>query len=53
MVTQLSTIDQEIDQDTKKLIKIKTREHDIINLKLVQKEIDEQLVAVAKCTSRI
>lgn len=53
IVTQLSTVDQEVDQDTKKLIKIKTREHDIINLKLVQEEIDEQLVAVEKCTSKI
>ncbi|XP_012214733.1 uncharacterized protein [Linepithema humile] len=50
MVRQLSTVDQEVDQDTNKLIKIKTREHDIVNLKLVQKEIDEQLVAVEKCT---
>jgi len=53
IVTQLSTVDQEVDQDTKKLIKIKTREHDIINLNLVQKEIDEQLVAIAKYISKI
>ena len=53
MVTQLSTVDQEINQDTKKLMKIKRREHDIINLNLAQKEIDEQLVEVAKCTSKI
>ncbi|XP_070148715.1 uncharacterized protein [Polyergus mexicanus] len=38
MITQLATIAQEIDQDTKKLMKIKSRERDIINLSLAQKE---------------
>lgn len=50
MVTQLATIAQEIDQDAKKLMKIKSRERDIINLSLAQKEIDMQLAAVTECT---
>lgn len=53
MVTQLATIAQEIDQDAKKLMKIKSRERDIINLSLAQKEIDMQLAAVTECTSKI
>lgn len=53
MVTQLATIAQEIDQDTKKLMKIKSRERDIINLSLAQKEVDVQLAAVTECTSKI
>jgi len=50
LVTQLATVAQEIDQDAKKLIKIKTRERDIINLSTAQKEADAQLIAVTKCT---
>lgn len=50
MVMQLATVAQEIDQDTKKLIKLKIRECDIINLSLAQKEVDAQLAAVEKCT---
>ncbi|XP_070148714.1 uncharacterized protein [Polyergus mexicanus] len=50
MITQLATIAQEIDQDTKKLMKIKSRERDIINLSLAQKEVDAQLAAVTECT---
>jgi len=53
MVTQLATVAQEIDQDIQKLIKIKTRERDIINLSLAQKEADAQLIAVTRCTSKI
>jgi len=53
MVTQLATVAQEIDQDMQKLIKIKTRERDIINLSLAQKEADAQLIAVTRCTSKI
>lgn len=53
MVTQLATIAQEIDQDAKKLMKIKSRERDIINLSLAQKEIDAQITAVTECTSKI
>jgi len=53
LVTQLATMDQELDQITKKLIKIKTRERDIINLTLVQTEIDKQLVEINKCLSKI
>ncbi|XP_012542871.1 uncharacterized protein LOC105840463 isoform X2 [Monomorium pharaonis] len=49
LVTQLATVAQEIDQDTKKLIKIKTRERDIINLSLAQKEVDAQLIIITKC----
>ncbi|XP_014470694.1 PREDICTED: uncharacterized protein LOC106742352 [Dinoponera quadriceps] len=50
MITQLATITQEIDQDMKKLIKIKTREQDIKNLSLEQTETDVQLAAIIKCT---
>ncbi|XP_011265679.1 uncharacterized protein LOC105257030 [Camponotus floridanus] len=50
MITQLATIAQEIDQDAKKLMKIKSRERDIINLSIAQKEIDAQLAAVTECT---
>ena len=50
MVTQLATIAQEIDQDTKRLMKLKIRECDIINLCLAQKEVDAQLAAVKECT---
>ncbi|XP_029156785.1 uncharacterized protein LOC114929360 [Nylanderia fulva] len=50
MVTQLATIVQQIDQDTKKLIKLKIRVRDIINLSLAQKEVDAQLAAVKECT---
>ncbi|XP_011168315.2 uncharacterized protein LOC105201808 [Solenopsis invicta] len=50
LITQLATVAQEIDQDTKKLIKIKTRERDIINLSLAQKETDAQVTAITKCT---
>jgi len=53
MVTQLATVAQEIDQDIQKLIKIKTRERNIINLSLAQKEADAQLIAVTRCTSKI
>lgn len=53
MVTQLATIAQEIDQDTKRLMKLKIRECDIINLCLAQKEVDAQLAAVKECTSKI
>lgn len=53
IVTQLVTVEQEIDRDMQKLIKIKTRERDIINLSLAQKEADAQLIAVTKCTSKI
>lgn len=53
IVTQLVTVEQEIDRDMQKLIKIKTRERDIINLSLAQKEADTQLIAVTKCTSKI
>lgn len=53
LITQLATVAQEIDQDTKKLIKIKTRERDIINLSLAQKETDAQVTAITKCTSKI
>jgi hypothetical protein len=53
LITQLVTVAQEIDQDTKKLIKIKTRERDIINLSLAQKETDAQVIAITKCTSKI
>lgn len=53
MVTQLATVAQEIDQDTQKLIKIKTRERDIMNLSLAQKEADAQLIAVTKCTGKV
>ncbi|KYN09925.1 PREDICTED: uncharacterized protein LOC108769368 isoform X2 [Trachymyrmex cornetzi] len=48
MIMQMAAIAQEIDQDTQKLIKIKTRERDIINLSLAQKEADCQLIAVTK-----
>lgn len=51
-IAQLATIAREIDQDTTKLIKIKTREHDVVNLSLAQKEIDMQLAAVTKYTSK-
>ncbi|XP_018315355.1 uncharacterized protein [Mycetomoellerius zeteki] len=50
MVMQIAALAQEIDQDTQKLIKIKTRERDIINLSLAQKEADVQLIAVTKYT---
>lgn len=50
MVIQLATVAQEIDQDTQKLMKIKARERDIINLSLAQKEADAQLIEVSKCT---
>ncbi|KAL6261367.1 hypothetical protein P5V15_006465 [Pogonomyrmex californicus] len=50
MIRQLATVAQEIDQDTRKLIKIKTRERDIMNLSLAQKETDAQLIAITKCT---
>ncbi|EZA52160.1 hypothetical protein DMN91_010132 [Ooceraea biroi] len=50
MVMQLATVAQELDQDTQKLIKIKKRERDVINLHLEQEEIDVQMDAVAKCT---
>lgn len=53
MASQLATVAQEIDQDTEKLIKITRRERDVTNLSLAQKEIDEQLAAVTKCTSEI
>lgn len=53
MVTQLATVAQEIDRDTEKLIKIKTREREIINLSLAQKMADAQLIAVTKCISKI
>lgn len=53
IITQLVTVEQEIDQDMQKLIKIKTRERDIINLSLAQKETDAQLIAVTKCTGKI
>lgn len=46
MVTQLATLTQEIDQDMKKLIQVKQREHDIIHLSLAQKEVDAQLTAI-------
>ncbi|XP_032683289.1 uncharacterized protein LOC116849831 [Odontomachus brunneus] len=49
MITQLATITQEIDQDMKKLIKIKTREQDIKNLTLAQAETDMQVAALTKC----
>lgn len=52
-VIQLATVAQEIDQDMRKLIKIKTRECDIINLSLAQQEADAQLIAVTKCTSKV
>lgn len=52
IVMQLATIAQEIDQDTKKLIKLKIRERDIINLSLTQEEVDAQLAVVAKCISK-
>ncbi|KYN04008.1 hypothetical protein ALC62_04772, partial [Cyphomyrmex costatus] len=50
MVMLIAAIGQEIAQDTQKLIKIKTRERDIINLSLAQKEADDQLIAVTKYT---
>lgn len=53
IVTQLATITQEIDQDMKKLIKIKAREQEIKNLSLAQAETDVQLAAITKCTSKI
>ncbi|KAL0112083.1 hypothetical protein PUN28_013365 [Cardiocondyla obscurior] len=49
IVTQLATVAQEVDRDMQKLIKIKTRERDIINLSLAQKEVDAQLIAVTRC----
>jgi len=53
MIAQLATIAQELDQDTQKLIKIKKRECDIINLNIAQQEIDAQMIAVIKCTGKI
>lgn len=50
MIMQMAAMAQEIDQDTQKLIKIKTRERDIINLSLAQKEADVQLIAMTKYT---
>ncbi|XP_011873542.1 PREDICTED: uncharacterized protein LOC105565170 [Vollenhovia emeryi] len=51
LVTQLATVAQEIDRDTQKLVKVKTRERDMINLSLAQKEADAQLIAVTQCTN--
>jgi len=53
MIAQLATIAQELDQDIQKLIKIKKRECDIINLNIAQQEIDAQMAAITKCTSEI
>lgn len=53
MVTQMAVIAQEIEQDMEKLIKIKERERDIISLSLAQREIDAQVTAVKKYTSKI
>lgn len=53
MVIQLATITQEIDQDMKKLIKIKTREQNIKNLSLAQAKTDMQVAALTKCISKI
>lgn len=53
IITQLVTVEQEIDRDIQKLIKIKTRERDIINLSLAQKEADAQLITVTKYTGKI
>ncbi|XP_024891288.1 uncharacterized protein LOC112467058 [Temnothorax curvispinosus] len=50
MVEQLATVAKEIDRDTQKLMKIKARERDIINLSLAQKEADAQLIEVTRCT---
>lgn len=50
VIAQLATIAQELDQDTQKLMKIKQRERDIINLHSAQEEIDVQMAAVTKYT---
>lgn len=52
VIAQLATIAQELDQDTQKLMKIKQRERDIINLHSAQEEIDVQMAAVTKYTSK-
>lgn len=53
MAARLATVAQEMDQDTEKLIKIIRRERDIVSLSSAQREIDEQLAAVTKCTRKI
>lgn len=52
MIAQLAAIAQEIDQDMKKLIEIKTRNCDTVNLSIAQKEIDMQLSVVTEYTSK-